>query len=51
MNLIVNRGYRNTNAKNRRGGYQESSIVNVGIYYHRNGHSMRPNKVLECLNF
>jgi hypothetical protein len=52
MNSIATRGYRSADAKNPRGGYQKPSIKTQGIFYHKNGHSIRPNKVvLKYLNF
>ncbi len=44
LNIIARR-YRNTYAKNPRGGYQKRSVINVRIFHHRNGHLLRPNKV------
>ncbi len=44
MNSIIARRYIKTNVGNL-GGYQKPSIVIAGILNHRNGHSMRPNKV------
>jgi hypothetical protein len=52
MSSIAIGRYRSTDAKNLRGGYQEPSIKTQGIFYHRNGHSIRPNRViLKHLNF
>jgi hypothetical protein len=45
MSLITIRGYKSRNVGNPRGGYQDASVITIGIPNHRNGHSMRPNKV------
>jgi hypothetical protein len=37
--------YKNTNAKNPKGGYQESFVITHDILDHINGHSIRPNRV------
>ncbi len=39
------KGYKNANAMNSKGGYQEPFAVTIPISYHRNGHYVRPHKV------
>jgi hypothetical protein len=52
MSLIVVGGYKNTDVKNPRGGYQEQFVIPVGTPNHKNGHSVRPNMVvLKYLDF
>ncbi len=52
MILINVGGYKSTNARNLGRGYQEPSIVNVGMLDHINGHVVRPNMVaLKYPNF
>jgi hypothetical protein len=46
MNLMVVGGYICVDATNLRGGYQKSFIVIAQIPNHRNGHYVRPNKVV-----
>jgi hypothetical protein len=45
MSSMVGGGYKNVNAMNPRGGYQERSIVTTPILDHRDGHYIRPNRV------
>jgi hypothetical protein len=45
MNSMDVGKYRNVNAMNPRGGYQEPFVVTTPIFYHRYGHYIRPNKV------
>jgi hypothetical protein len=45
-------GYRKTNVKNSKQGYQEPSVITRDIPDHINGHSIRPNRVaLKYLDF
>jgi hypothetical protein len=45
MNSIVAGEYKSTNVENPRGGYQEPSIITIGILDHKNDHSIKPNMV------
>ncbi len=45
MSLIATRGYKSIDVENLRGGYWKSFIIIAKILDHRNGHSVRPNKV------
>ncbi len=45
-NSIVAGRYKSIDAKNPRRAYQKPSIITQGIINHRNGHSIRPNRVL-----
>jgi ribosomal protein L17 len=52
MSSMATRGCRSANVVNSRGGYQELIIVIAPIFYHRNGHYVRPNKVaIKYLDF
>jgi hypothetical protein len=46
MSSMVVGGYRNANVANLRKGYQEQSIVITKIPNHKDGHYVRPNKVV-----
>jgi hypothetical protein len=46
MSSITIGGYRSIDVDNPRGGYQDAYVVTIGIPNHRNGHSMRPNRVV-----
>ncbi len=46
MKSMVNGRYINVDVVNKIGGYQKSSTVSVPIFYHRNGHYVRPNKIV-----
>jgi hypothetical protein len=39
-------GYKNVDAMNPQGGYQESSAITVQIFDHKNGHDVKPNRVV-----
>jgi hypothetical protein len=45
MNSIAAKGYKNTDVGNPIKGYQEPSMINVRIFNHINGHSMKLNLV------
>jgi hypothetical protein len=45
MNSITARGYISTYAKDPKGWHQEPFVIIQGIFDHRNGHFVRPNKV------
>jgi len=46
MNSIIARGYRSINVGNLRGRYKKRSIIAAGIPNHKNGHYVRPNRVI-----
>jgi hypothetical protein len=46
MSSMAIGGYRSTNVENPRGGYRKPSVVTVKIHDHRNGHFVRPNRVV-----
>jgi hypothetical protein len=46
MNIMVVGGYKNTNATNPRGRYWEPFVVTAQIPNHRNGHFIKPNKIV-----
>jgi hypothetical protein len=45
MNSMVAGGYRSKDVANPKGGYREPYVVSAQIPNHRDGHSVRPNKV------
>jgi len=52
MSSIAIGGYRSIDVGNPKGRYQNAFVVTIRIFNHRNGHSMRLNKVaLKYLNF
>jgi len=52
MNSIAFRRYKSTYAKNLKVRYQKPSVIIVGILDHRNGHSIKLNRVaLKYLDF
>jgi hypothetical protein len=52
MSSIATRKYKNIDARNLGRRYQEPSVVIARIFYNRNGHYVRPNKVvLKYLDF
>ncbi len=52
MNSMATRRYKNADATNPRKGYQEPSVITTQILDHRDGHSVRPNRVaLKYLDF
>jgi hypothetical protein len=46
MSSIATRGYKSIDVENLRGGYWKSFIIIAKILDHRNGHFVRPNKVV-----
>jgi hypothetical protein len=38
--------YKSLDVANPRGGYRKPFVVTTQIFYHRDGHSIRPNKVV-----
>jgi hypothetical protein len=46
MSSITIGGYRNTNVENPRGGYWERFVVIIEFLDQRNGHFIRPNRVV-----
>jgi hypothetical protein len=52
MSSMATAEYKNADATNPRGGYQEPSIVIAQIPDHKNGHYVQPNRaVLKYSNF
>jgi hypothetical protein len=52
MNSIIVGGYKSTNAKNPKGGYQKPFVITQGIHDHEKGHFVKPNMVaFKYLNF
>jgi hypothetical protein len=49
MNSMAIGRYRNANVTNPRRGYREPSTITTPIPNHRDGHYVRPNKVLSIL--
>jgi len=45
MNLMATGGYKNTYVANPKRGYQKSSVIITQIPEHKNGHSIKPNRV------
>jgi hypothetical protein len=45
MSSMVNGGYKSENVVNLKGGYQKPFIVTALIFYHRDGHYVRPNRI------
>ncbi len=46
MNLMAIGGYKNVDATNPKGGYQKPYVVTTQIFYHKDDHYVRPNKVV-----
>jgi hypothetical protein len=45
MSSLATRGYKSADAVNLKGGYQKPFDVTTLIFYHRDGHYVRPNRV------
>ncbi len=45
MHSMATGRYKSANMTNPRGGYQELSTITTPIFYHKDGHYVRPNRV------